>query len=99
MDATPLLKGDVAEASRISADAAGASPTRVASDEQDRARRGSEHRSVDAVRADTGAAPLHARDVLLSRESIAVDLRGHERVAQPLQGHRGLADYDDLNDP
>ncbi|AUX34372.1 uncharacterized protein SOCE836_065450 [Sorangium cellulosum] len=44
---------------------------------------------MDAVGDDMVAAPLHTRDVLLSRDGIAVDLRGYELVAQPLQGHRG----------
>ncbi|AGP38423.1 hypothetical protein BE04_49820 [Sorangium cellulosum] len=58
-----------------------------------------ERRSVDAGRAERVAGPLHAYDVRLSRDSIAVDPRGRGRVAQALRGHRGGADYDDLNDP
>ncbi|WP_437599604.1 hypothetical protein WMF28_42980 [Sorangium sp. So ce590] len=49
-----------------------------------------ERRSADATRADAIAGPLHAyaRDVLLSRDSIAVDLLGHGPVARLLDEHR-----------
>ncbi|WP_437484544.1 hypothetical protein WME75_45085 [Sorangium sp. So ce1014] len=49
-----------------------------------------ERRSADAMRADAIAGPLHAyaRDVLLSRDSIAVDLLGHGPVARLLDEHR-----------
>ncbi|WP_437968701.1 hypothetical protein WMF04_05140 [Sorangium sp. So ce260] len=49
-----------------------------------------QRRSADAMRADAIAGPLHdhARDALLSRDSIAVDLLGHEAVARLLDEHR-----------
>ncbi|WP_437669107.1 hypothetical protein [Sorangium sp. So ce131] len=55
-----------------------------------RARAVREQRSVDALRADAIAGPLHdyARDVLLSRDSIAVELLGHDAVARLLDEHR-----------
>ncbi|WP_044963996.1 hypothetical protein [Sorangium cellulosum] len=55
-----------------------------------RGRSGKKRRSADAMRADMLAGPLHdhARDVLLSRDSIAVDLLGHEPVARLLDEHR-----------
>ncbi|XXX78347.1 hypothetical protein WMF30_06210 [Sorangium sp. So ce134] len=55
-----------------------------------RSRSVKERRSSDAMRADMLAGPLHdhARDALLSRDSIAVDLLGHELVARLLDEHR-----------
>lgn len=55
-----------------------------------RSRAARARRSVDSMRADAIAGPLHdhARDVLLSRDSIAVDLLGHESVARLLDEHR-----------
>ncbi|WP_437605275.1 hypothetical protein WMF20_29555 [Sorangium sp. So ce834] len=55
-----------------------------------RGRSAKQRRSVDAMRADMVAGPLHdyARDVLLSRDSIAVDLLGHELAARLLDENR-----------